>query len=169
MLLSIPSVLSSHTAHVWCKHIIFCKAVEVYVALCGYETQIEQKWEMCVYIYVWRVVHSNTSGTLVATLHPLESQQCLLFLKEQQKKKAVYDSSWWSEGRQFFVWVCVCNPQRDLCIPVCMFLHRPMAHFVTSLYSVTCAFEVEWQRSDPFPQHHPSGMLGTRGVCLTRF
>lgn len=38
------------------------------------------------------VLNSNTSGTAAATLGLLESQESLLFLKEKQMKKAVYDS-----------------------------------------------------------------------------
>ncbi len=76
------------------------------------------------------------------------------------------------EAGQFLcVWVCVINPQRDLscCVSlsVCVFL----------FWDLTVRFSVSWSvrvaagspRSGPFPQHHPSGMPGTRAVCLTSF
>lgn len=106
----------------------------------------EQK---CVFVCASEcVLHSNTSRTAAAaaTLGLLESHKSLLFLKEQQMKKAVYDSAWWRGVGHCFLCVGVCvllihsGSFLVVCPWVCVFLHRCLVCFETSLsgFSVAC-------------------------------
>lgn len=73
---------------------------------------VECMKEMCASLFLCAskcVLPSSTSGTAaaVATLGLLESHKSLLFLKEQQMKKAVYDSAWWRDVGHCFLYVGV--------------------------------------------------------------
>lgn len=66
----------------------------------------------------------------------------------------------------FVVCVCVCA---CFCVD-CWFVLRPHCTGSASrVQKLEMHVAAGSQRSGPFPQHHPSGMPGTRSVCLTSF